>query len=93
MGRRFRELEALAAVRNRRSRTEAVALVIGVDPLIPPLLHSFELTEQEKRKATALAERVLEALGSGLHAEHLQLAALARAVAALTAETNTKVAA
>jgi hypothetical protein len=86
MGRRFRELEALAVVRDRRSRTEAVALVIGVDPMMPPLLQSFELTEREKKQASALAERILAALGSDAGSEHLQLAALARAVATLTAE-------
>ena len=86
IGRRFRELEALAVVRNRRSQTEAVALVVGVDPLVPPLLQSFELTEQEKLAASALAERVLQALGAETGAEHLQLAALARAVATLTAD-------
>jgi hypothetical protein len=90
MGRRFRELEALAVVRDRGSRTEAIALVVGVDPLIPPLLQSFELTEQEKIRAGALAERVLEALGSDAESGHLHLAALARAVATLTAECRSE---
>ncbi len=35
-GRRFRELEALAVVRDRRTHTEALALVVGLDPLAPP---------------------------------------------------------
>jgi hypothetical protein len=88
IGRRFRELETLAVVRDRRSRTEAVALVVGIDPLMPPLLQSFELTEQEKKRASVLAERVLEALGSDPETAHLQMAALARAVATLAAENN-----
>lgn len=87
-GRRFRELEALAIVRDRRSETEAVALLIGLDPLTPPLVQSFELTDQEKKKAAALAERVLRALGGAGQSEHLQLAALARAVATLAADSS-----
>jgi hypothetical protein len=87
-GRRFRELEALAIVRNRRSDTEALALVVGLDPLIPPLLQSFELTEREKRSASELAERILEALGTSRESEHVRLAALARAVAVLAADST-----
>lgn len=92
-GRRFRELEALAVVRDRRSQTEALALVVGVDPLTPPLLQSFVLTEQEKRAAATLADRVLETLGKDAEMNHLRLAALARAVASLAADTATKEAA
>lgn len=87
-GRRFRELEALAVVRDRRSHTEAVALVVGVDPLTPPLLQSFELTETEKRAASKLADRLLETLESDGDARHLHLAALARAVASLAADVE-----
>jgi hypothetical protein len=90
-GRRFRELEALAVVRNRRSKTEAVALLVGIDPLTPPLMYSFELTAQEKKKAAAMAERVLEVLGAGGEADHLQLAALARAVAMVAADSESEV--
>jgi hypothetical protein len=85
-GRRFREAEALATVRARRSNTEALALVVGVDPLIPPLLSSFELTEDEKVEAAALAEEVLGRLSEAGHGERLRLAALARAVATLSGE-------
>jgi hypothetical protein len=85
-GRRFRELEALAVVRNRRSHTEAVALVVGIDPLTPPLLHSFELTDLEKKAASALADHVLVTLQGGGKNGHIKMAALARAVASLAAE-------
>ncbi|WP_421476169.1 hypothetical protein [Agrobacterium tumefaciens] len=85
-GRRFRELEALAVVRDRKSQTEAVAIVVGVDPLTPPVLQSFVLTEQEKIAAAALADRVLDALNTDDELGHLKLAALARAVASLAAE-------
>lgn len=85
-GRRFRELEALAVVRDRRSSTEALALVVGIDPSIPPLLRSFILTEDEKRQATSLADEVLATLNLDVGNGHLRLAALARAVASLAAE-------
>lgn len=85
-GRRMRELEALAAIRDRRTETEALALVVGVDPKVPPLLQSFELSSAEKKKAAALAERLIEALAAEGHEDHLKFAALARAVAVLTAD-------
>jgi hypothetical protein len=87
-GRRFRELEALAVVRDRRSNTEALALIVGVDPMIPPLLQSFELTDREKKDAAALAEKILGAMGGKGLADHVRMAALARAVAALAADQS-----
>ncbi|RVK08933.1 ATP-binding protein [Sinorhizobium medicae] len=87
-GRQFRELEALAVVRDRRSSTEALALVVGVDPTTPPLLRSFILTEGEKVKATVLAEDLLKTLGSNNDLARIQLAALARAMASLAADTE-----
>lgn len=90
-GRQFRELEALAVVRDRRSSTEALALVVGVDPKTPPLIRSFILTDAEKIKATALADRVLEALSAGNALDRVQFAALARAVASLAADTEMEV--
>ncbi|GLR60299.1 ATP-binding protein [Rhizobium indigoferae] len=87
-GRQFRELEALAVVRDRRSSTEALALVVGVDPTTRPLLRSFILTESEKIKATVLAEDLLKTLGGNNDLARIQFAALARAVASLAADTE-----
>jgi len=87
-GRQFRELEALAVVRDRRSNTEALALVIGVDPRTPPLLRSFVLTEPEKADAAMLAEKVLKTLRKSDGIDRVQMAALARAVAALAADQD-----
>jgi hypothetical protein len=91
-GRRFRELEALAVVRDRRSNTETLALVVGLDPLTPPLLRSFELTDSEKHAAAGLADRVLKVMGTGPEDSRLQLAALARAIAALAADSEAEAA-
>jgi len=87
-GRRFREAEALAVVRSRRSQTEALALVVGLDPAIPPLVTSFELTDNEKKQAGKLAQDVLKALDMKGHDNTVRLAALARAVASLAADTE-----
>lgn len=87
-GLRFRELEALAVVRDRRSHTEAVALVVGINPLTPPLMRSFVLTENEKEEAARLAERLLKTLCVDRHDRRMKLAALARAVASLAAEDD-----
>jgi hypothetical protein len=91
-GRQFRELEALAVVRDRRSSTEALALVVGVDPKTPPLFRSFILTEAEKVEATALADQVLKTLSSDDALGRIQFAALARAVASLAADSEMEVA-
>jgi len=90
-GRRFRELEALAIVRDRRSQTEALALVVGLDPKTPPLMRSFELSESEKVAAAGIADRLVASLRSENKSGRLQLAALARAVAMMAADGEDEV--
>lgn len=87
-GRRFRELEALAVVRGRRSRTEAVALVVGIDSTTPPLFRSFELTDMEKLAATEIADDLVRTLLDRGGDDRLRFAALARAVASLAAQAE-----
>lgn len=89
-GRRFRELEALAVVRDRRSHTEALALVVGLDPKTPPMMRSFVLTEQEKVAAADMADKLVATLRADDRESRLQLAALARAVAMLAADTESE---
>jgi hypothetical protein len=86
-GRRFREVEALAVVRNRKSNTEALALIVGLDPKTPALLTSFELTDTEKAEAVILADQILLSLDNKGAEGPIRIAALARAVASLAAET------
>jgi hypothetical protein len=71
-------------MRDRKSNTEAIALIVGVDPKQPPILQSFELSEREKEPASKLAEQIIRNLGQSEHGHELALAALARAVATLT---------
>jgi hypothetical protein len=85
IGRRFRELEALARVRGRATGSEAVALVVGLDADTPITLKSFELTLADRASAAGLAERLLQLLGCEPD-QDLRLAALARAVASVAAE-------
>ena len=84
LGRRFRQAEAVAMMRDRKSNTEAIALIVGVDPKQPPILQSFELSESEKKTASKLADLIIRDLGKREYGHELTLAALARAVAALT---------
>ncbi len=90
-GRRFRELEALAVVRDRKSHTEALALVVGLDPKAPPLMRSFVLSDQEKAAAAGLADQLIATLRADDKGGRLQLAALARAVAMLAADAEDEV--
>ena len=83
-GRRFRQAEAVALMRDRKSNTEAITLIVGVDPKQPPILQSFELSENEKETASKMADQIIEGIGNREHGHELTLAALARAIAALT---------
>lgn len=88
-GRQFRELEALAAVRNRQSNTEALAVIVGIDPNTPPLLRSFVLTEDEHLRAVRLADKLTHLLGKEKNLDRVQLAALARVAATLASDQDT----
>jgi hypothetical protein len=88
IGRRFREFEAVATVRQRPSNAEALALIVGLDHSTPPTLASFVLTDTERTAATGLADRLLEILGQDSGLQHVRLAALARAVADVAARTE-----
>lgn len=89
IGRKFRELEALATVRQRPSQAEALALIVGLDHGTPPTLASFVLTDMERDAADGLAGRLIEILAAdpGLH--NVRLAALARAVANVASTMET----
>lgn len=80
LGQRFRELETLAAVRNRHSSAEAVALMVGVDPKTVPFLESFQLSDAERRLASGLSEQVVAILREQPVESRVRLAALARAI-------------
>jgi hypothetical protein len=83
MGRRFRELEALAAVRGRPSGAEGLAVVIGLRPKDDPLIRSFNLNRGQQSAASDLADQILLLLAKGKGGGDVQFAALARAAEAL----------
>jgi len=87
--RRFRETEALAIVRDRTPTAEAMALIVGLDATVPPVVRSFILTEAEKAQATSLADELIATLNRGDRLASVQLAALARAVAGIAIEDGT----
>lgn len=87
-GRRFREAEALAIVRDRASTTEAMALVVGLDPDVPPVLRSFVLTRSERSAASSLADRLIATLSDEGPVGNVQLGALARVLASLAVEAE-----
>lgn len=86
--RRFREAEALAAIKGRDPTAQAISLVVGLDPNTQPLIHAFEVTEQERRQADSLADALFEAMkGRRLHAS-IELAAVARVLERLSTQTQ-----
>jgi hypothetical protein len=87
-GRRFRETEALAAVRQRKTKTEAFAMIVGLDARTPAVLTSFELTDNEKTEARAMAQQVLKTLDAGSARSSVRLGALMRAVTSLAGDTT-----
>lgn len=88
LGRRFRDLEAVASVRDRPTTTEALAVVVGVEPGLTPMLASFNLSEAEQKAASGLAVQVLALLTQGDLADRVALGALARAVQHMAREAE-----
>jgi hypothetical protein len=80
LGRVFRETEAVVAVRDRRKGGEALAVVVGLDPDMPALIKTFEITAAESLQADDLASQLIGLLGKGSRSDTVNLAALARAV-------------
>jgi hypothetical protein len=88
IGRRFRELEAVAQVRGRPSRTEAMAVVVGIDPNADPVLARFDLTVSEQKAAASLAARLLAVLAGSAGSDRVCLGALVRAVETMATATQ-----
>ena len=81
---RFREAEALARVRGRDATTQAISVVVGVDPKVKPLFRAFEVTARERREADNLADAILAQLSGRPGRAAIELAALARVLERLT---------
>jgi hypothetical protein len=86
LGRRFRELEAVAEVRGRPSGAEGMAVVVGLRPKDDPLIRSFNLSRHEQVIASDLASQILALFAGRDGAGDVKFAALARAAEALVRE-------
>jgi hypothetical protein len=86
--RRFREAEALAAIKGRDPTSQAISLVVGLDPNTQPLIHAFEVTEQERRQADTLADTLFRAMKSHRLHSAVELAAVARVLERLSSQTQ-----
>ncbi|MEN3976131.1 ATP-binding protein [Emcibacter sp. SYSU 3D8] len=87
--RRFREAEALAAIKGRDPTAQAISLVVGLDPRSQPLFHTFEVTEQERQQAERLADTLLYAMRGEMAAPtHVELAAIAQVIERLSAQLS-----
>lgn len=76
---RFKQVEALVSVQNRRPTREAFAVVIGAGSSSKTLSKIFDITEQEKPIVENLASIVLEKIANQGLKQDLLLAALAEA--------------
>lgn len=81
---RFREAETFAAVRGRSPTSQAISVMIGLDPKEKPLFHAFQVSEQELEAADKAADDLMAQLrGRGMRPA-VELAALARLVERLS---------
>lgn len=88
LARRFREAEALAAVKGRDPTAQAISLLVGLDPKTQPLINTFEVTESERRQADMLAETLLATMkGQHVHAS-IEFATVARMLERLSIQTS-----
>lgn len=83
---RFRQVEALAAVKGRKPTRDAFAVVVGAGSAAKTVMRSFDVPERDKQAVDELAASIVDGLASkGLRPE-LLLAALAKAGLALAGE-------
>ncbi|WP_026782063.1 hypothetical protein [Pleomorphomonas koreensis] len=81
---RFREAETFAAVRGRSPTSQAISVMVGLNPKNKPLFHSFQVSEQELVAADKVAEDLMEQLRQKGMRPAVELAALARIVERLS---------
>ena len=85
---KFRQIEALAAVKGREPTREAFAVVVGAGGTAKAVMRSFDIPERDKSAVNELAATILHSLSSkGLRRE-LLLAAIAKAGLALAEEKD-----
>lgn len=86
--RKFREAEALAAIKGRDPTAQAISLMVGLDPKTQPLFHAFEVTEKERRQADQLAEQLFAAMKGRKSPSAIEYAAVARVLEMLSSTVS-----
>jgi hypothetical protein len=92
LSRRFREAETFAGVKGRAPTSQAISVMVGLDPNVQPVFHTFEVTDKELAQAETLADDLLERIRGRNLRSTVELAALARIVERLSAEDVTEAA-
>lgn len=90
LSRRFREAETFAGVKGRAPTSQAISVMVGLDPKEPPVFHTFEVTDKELVQAEMLADEFLQRMRGRNLGATIELAALARIVERLSAEEATE---
>ncbi|MEJ6784007.1 hypothetical protein [Aminobacter sp. Piv2-1] len=81
---RFREAETFAAVRDRSPTSQAISVMVGLDPKEKPLFHAFQVSKQELAAADKAADDLMAQLREKGMRPAVELAALARIVERLS---------
>lgn len=81
---RFREAETFAAVRDRSPTSQAISVMVGLDPKEKPLFHAFQVSKQELAAADRAADDLMTQLRAKGMRPAVELAALARIVERLS---------
>lgn len=81
---RFREAETFAAVRNRSPTSQAISVMVGLNPREKPLFHAFQVSKQELAAADKAADDLMAQLREKGMRPAVELAALARIVERLS---------
>lgn len=86
LSRRFREAETFAAVKGRAPTSQAISVMVGLNPKEQPVFHTFEVTEKELAQAEELADEFLRGMRGRNLRSTIELAALAKIVERLSNE-------
>lgn len=92
LARRFREAETFAGVKGRAPTSQAISVMVGLDPKEQPVFHTFEVTDKELAQAEKLADEFLRRMRGRNLRSTVELAALARIVERLSIEEATEAA-
>lgn len=89
---RFRQIEALAAVKGRAPTREAIAIVLGSGANIKTLMHSFDVPDRDNALVDNIAIDIVQSLYNKNNlSRDILLAALAKATLALIDEVDKEI--